>query len=904
MLIPLLLHSDAPPACAITSVVGCYADSAARRALNFTAAFDPAGRMSQEYCAHLCCQAGFPAPRSYFGVEFGAQCFCGRDWAGGAPAKLDDGKCDMPCTMQPPGVPTPQMCGGSDALLVFRAAGCPCGADPPPPAPPAPLPYPLYHGCLPGTAAAALPYCDTSLSHEHRANDLLDRLTLNETIAQLSPTAKPFCAIHTPALARVGLPRYKWLTEVNTLVNSPCLTPSRCPTTFVGPNGMAASFNRSSWTAKGDVVSTDMRVLNAHGVGEVGLTGYGPNINMLKDPRYGRNSELPGEDPHLSGEYGVAYTAGMQQRDPATGHYKMISYLKHYTAYSVEASRFTFTANVTLFDFWDSYLPQYEKALTEGEVPASGVMCSYFAANGVSSCGDSWLLNEVLRGTGDPARGGTGWNRTDAVVMSDCSAVGNMEKNGFASGPVDASAKAMNGGLDLYGGWNDDLWTQGYLYDAVQQGATSNGTVRLAAFRTLIHKLRLGLFDPVNSSATGAPTKWIALGRDATNLNSSWAQQVSYEAALQAPVLLKNDGAALPLRRGAKLAVLGPMGVEQAGLLSDYADNAAIPGCGVACMQTIGGAIAAANGPGGAALTAVHGGVAVDSSDDSGVAAALAAARGADAVVLVLGITKVQEHEGIDRKDTLLPGLQSAFAKQVLALKKPTVLVLSSGGCLSVDDLVAGSAAIVEAYNPAVMGPRALAALLFGDENRWGKLVRTIYPADYSDKLKIQDMSFPAAENGVGRSYRYYNATTPPLFTFGHGLSYTSFGLRCDAPTPRAATADAPAAFEATCTLSNTGARAGDEVLQVFHSAGAGIRSQADHPVPIRKLVDFERTTLAAAAHATVAFTIPHSRLALTTNTGERVVYNGTHTLTFTRGHGDAVVCECHIPATAACECK
>ena len=321
----------APGACSVKEIVGCFTDSADHRVLNFTAEFGTnpkKGPMSQAYCAHLCCKAGF-TPNDYFGVEYGAQCFCGKAWAtAAAPQKRPDGECGIACPTQPPGAASVERCGGSDRITVFRALQCPCGSDPPPPAPPPPPKFPNFHGCLPGSAGASLPYCDPALSHDARANDLLDRLSLNETIAQLSPTRRPFCGIHTPTVDRVGLPNYKWLTETNTLVNSPCLTPQRCPTTFVGPHGMAASFNRTLWTAKGDVVSTDMRVLNTYGVGEVGLTGYGPNINTVKDPRYGRNSELAGEDPFLSGEYAVAYTQGMQQIDPATGHYKMINYLK------------------------------------------------------------------------------------------------------------------------------------------------------------------------------------------------------------------------------------------------------------------------------------------------------------------------------------------------------------------------------------------------------------------------------------------------------------------------------------------------------------------------------------------------------------------------------------------------
>ena len=568
-------------------------------------------------------------------------------------------------------------------------------------------------------------------------------------------------------------------------------------------------------------------------------------------------------------------------------------------------------------------------------------MCSYFAANGVSACGDGWLLNAVLRGTGDPARGGTGWNRTDAVVMSDCGAVGNMLDNGFASGPVDASAKAINGGLDLYGGEADQLWADGFLLAAVQQNATRAATVRRAARRTLLHKLKLGLFDPINGTAAdsadsadsaggrggtggggsggggegegdggggggggggGENNKWVALGRDGTNLNSSWAQQVSYEAALQAAVLLKHDGAALPLRRGAKLAVVGPLALEQAGLFSDYVTPTSVPGCGYACMETIGAALAAANaahGAGAGARTAVELGVDVSSNRTSGIGAALAAAAAADVVVLALGITHALEHEGVDRADLSLPGLQEPFAQQVLALGKPTVLVLCNGGSLSIDGLVAGPSAIVEAFNPAIMGPRALAALLYGDENRWGKLPVTVYPAVYAAQIAVADMTFTAEANGVGRGYRYYRGV--PLFKFGHGLSLTSFSLAC-APkgrrrlvAGRASTGGGGAGggvFGISCTVTNTGAVAGDEVVQVYHSIDAASAAKLRHPVPKRKLVDFERVSLAAGASAVVDFAVPAARLTLTTNSGTRVVYPSTvaqHTLTCTRGHGNEV---------------
>lgn len=273
----------------------------------------------------------------------------------------------------------------------------------------------LFYGCV-SADSQSLPYCNATLSAAARAEDLTSRLSLSEKIAQLSPTKPPYCACHTaPATAAGGVPMYRWLTEVNSVVSAPCVAPGQCPTQFIGPLGTAASFNDSAWYAKGDVVSTDMRALfNSYGGADaysdaaVGLTGFGPNINTVRDPRFGRNSELAGEDPYLSGRYASAYVKGMQQRATGAGGqplYKMRAYLKHYTAYSVETSRFTFSANLSAFDLHDSNLPQYAAAMTGGG--ASGAMCSYFAPDGVSACGNEALLNGQIRTT---------WERPDAVL--------------------------------------------------------------------------------------------------------------------------------------------------------------------------------------------------------------------------------------------------------------------------------------------------------------------------------------------------------------------------------------------------------------------------------------------------------------------------------------------------------
>ena len=284
----------------------------------------------------------------------------------------------------------------------------------------------------------------------------------------------------------------------------------------------------------------------------------------------------------------------------------------------------------------------------------------------------------------------------------------------------------------------------------------------------------------------------------------------------------------------------------------------------------------------------------VDSTNASGVAAALDAVRWADATVLVLGITRDQEHEGTDRADTKLPGLQPSFALQVLgaAAGRPVVVVLCNGGILSIDDLVAPAPAIVEAFNPLDHGTRAVAALLFGDENRWGQLPVTIYPANYTAELDAAGAGIANYEmaKAPGRSYRYY--TGVPLFPFGHGLSYSSFALAC------AREGTTGLAFE--CTVTNTGDRGGDRAVLAFHRPGDAVRRAAGarHPVPLRRLVGFERLSVAKEGVGRAAFAFDADDLALTAEDGSRRVYEGGHELVFALGDGQEVVVGVRLPIT------
>eukprot|EP01116_Phalansterium_solitarium_P015449 TRINITY_DN3413_c0_g2_i1.p2 TRINITY_DN3413_c0_g2~~TRINITY_DN3413_c0_g2_i1.p2 ORF type:complete len:747 (-),score=307.36 TRINITY_DN3413_c0_g2_i1:314-2554(-) len=711
---------------------------------------------------------------------------------------------------------------------------------------------PNWQACV-NASATSLPYCDTSLSFEARIADLISRLTTVEKIGLISPDPDySTCDMQTNAVPRLGLPRYQWLIETNTGVASACYGPQQCATTFIGPEGLGASFNRSSWWAKGDVISSELRAFsNANWHRDdnsqpqfylIGLDGFGPNINIVRDPRFGRNSELPGEDPFLTGSYAAAYVSGIQQVD-AEGYIKMLAYLKHYDAYSVETNRGHDTYNISTFDFFDTYLPQYAMAFQQGH--ASGVMCSYNAENGHPSCANGWLLNLIR----------TTWGVPDAVVMTDCGALSNMlgPPLNAPSGEA-AAAWALNNGTDLEAG--STIWNQ-YLLNAINQNLTTVAAVEASIRRTLLAQMTAGRFDPP------AQVSWTNISTSV--VNSTLHQQVSYEAAAQSFVLLKNEGV-LPLKAGQKIAVVGPQAIAQYGLLSDYYGDQVCYSGDFSCITTIGDAIAAVNVGGN---TVVVQGVDVDSQNDTGIAAAVAAAAAADVVVLALGIDKTIEHEGIDRVTISLPGLQDMFAQKVIATGVPVVLLLTNGGAVAIDDLIAGPKAIVEAFNPAFQA-RALANSLFGLENRWGKMPYTIYPANYT---AVQSMTNFNMSIAPGRTYRYYQGT--PLFAFGTGLSLTTFTHSVSSNN-----------YTFTVTVQNTGSLDGDEVVMVYHSAGPDIRAKVDHPVPFKSLVAFERVRVAAGAAEKLLFSLDSSVLALTNLDGQRVIYPGTHQLIFSRGNG------------------
>lgn len=755
------------------------------------------------------------------------------------------------------------------------------------------LPNGYAWGCLPKNVSSGFPFCDPSRKLADRVADLVGRLTTEEKAGLMSAdgrTGVSSCNMMDAGVPRLGIPNYMHLVETNTAVASTCLAPGKCSINYPGPTGLAASFNRSVWYAKGRAMSLEMRAFNNlrwyRATGDapkslIGLNGYGPNLNIARDPRYGRISELPGEDPFLTGSYASAMVRGGQGMDEyeagKSKFLRMTLGLKHYDLYSVEVPRGSFIPNVTAHDLWDTYLAQYRLGFSRTDPDGSpaggamGTMCSYAGANGVPSCANDYLLNQVVRGH---------FGRPGVVVGTDCGAVNNMvSQNHYASDKVDAAAKTLNGGTDLELG--DSFWApiknqgMGLLVEALKQGRVNQTRIDESVSRVLTLRFLTGQFDPVEDQP------YTKIGADA--VNSTEAQQLNLEAALQSFVLLKNENGALPFARGKTTAVLGPHVVSQRDLMSDYKGDQQCADNSYNCFPTIAQYMPLFNG---ADKTIVEKGVDIDSNDASGIDAALDAARKADQVLLFIGIGNGQEHEGIDRMNTSLPGLQEPFTLQVLEICKqrgvPAAVVLINGGAVAIDPVVPAAPAIVEAFYPSVRGAEALALALFGQENRWGKLPITMYDKKYIETVDFHDFDmskFP------GRTYKYFLGK--PLFPFGYGLSYTNFTLECEDPkTTTPGKAGGPA-WTVSCEVGlaeGSQDSSGEEVVMLFHSAGMGIRERVGYPVPIKSLVGFERVAVTGTQKVKVDFTVGPNQLGLVDADGNRQLLAGAHEIIMTNG--------------------
>ncbi|MBZ5513342.1 MAG: glycoside hydrolase family 3 C-terminal domain-containing protein [Acidobacteriia bacterium] len=857
--------------------------------------------------------------------------------------------------------------------LVVALAGMACGAE--------------------AQEATKPAYLDPSLPAEQRAVDLVRRMTLEEKASQLVNQARE--------IPRLKVPAYDWWSEAlhGVAVDG--------TTEFPQPIGLAATFDVPGIHEMATAIGIEGRIKHAqaeragHSNIMEGLDFWSPNVNIFRDPRWGRGQETYGEDPFLSARMAVAFVTGMQGDDPK--YYRVISTPKHFAVHSgPEPTRHFADVDVSKHDILDTYEPAFRAAVTEGK--AGSVMCAYNAINGQPACASEFLLQDQLRGK---------WG-FQGYVVSDCAAVRDIF-SGHHYRPTQPQASAIslergmdNECIDFFAKVKDDHDYRPYV-EAVQQGYLSENAMDTALIRLFTARMRLGMFDPPEM----VPYTKI----DEKDLDSSEHRALARKLANESMVLLKNDGT-LPLKSGiTKIAVVGPLADQTRVLLGNYtgrpthtvsmleglkaefpnakitfvpgtqflrADGNPVPDdllttadgkpglkaeysrwqgreltagarpaplmsrvepnidlsesnlpaevageksldvqwTGFLTLPDSGDYLIGARADGFARVT-VEGRTVAQEFRTHGVEAkvgrvhlakgqkvaltvnygnrgggqpraqliwakvniapspeAVAAAKNADVVIAVVGITSQLEGEempvnepgflGGDRTSIDLPEPEAALIEAVAATGKPLVVVLMNGSALAVNWANEHANAILEAWYAGEEGGAAVAETLSGKNNPAGRLPVTFYK-DVSQLPHFEDYSMK------GRTYRYFEGT--PLFPFGYGLSYTSFSYS-DLSLPQTKV-NAGDPVGADVTVTNTGKTAGDEVLQLY------LKFPQVKGAPLIALRGFQRIHLEPGASQKVHFELKNRDLGMVTDDGNPIIAGGDYTITIAGGQPD-----------------
>ncbi|KAL7127788.1 hypothetical protein ABFS83_14G274600 [Erythranthe nasuta] len=599
----------------------------------------------------------------------------------------------------------------------------------------------------------SLPFCNTRLPITTRASDLVSRLTLDEKVQQLVNTAA--------AVPRLNISAYEWWSEglhgvsrhgrgvrFNGTVTSATMFPQIILT--------AASFDSHLWYRVAQAIGEEARAVFNAGQGK-GMTFWAPNINIFRDPRWGRGQETSGEDPLVAGNYAVAYVRGIQGDSfkggqLKNGQLKVSACCKHFTAHDLDnwngVTRYIFDAKVSKQDLADTYQPPFRACVEEGK--ASGIMCAYNLVNGVPSCADKQLLTETARQQ---------WG-FQGYIASDCDAVAIIhDQQGYAKEPEDAVADVLQAGMDV----NCGSYLAKYTKSAVAKKKDLQHDIDRALVNLFSIRMRLGLFN-------GDPTKLEYGDINPTQVICSKNHlDLALEAAKSGIVLLKNDPTLLPFSKTKtnSLAIIGPNANTSQIFLGNYEG----PPCrNITILQAIEKYYTNAT-------TKYHQGCNFVNCTSASIDEAVEIAKQAYYVVLVMGLDQTIEREKHDRLDLGLPGNQENLITSIArSAKSPVVLVLLCGGPVDVsfakDNPKIGS--ILWAGYPGEAGGIAVAQTLFGDHNPGGRLPVTWYPKGFA-KVPMTDMRMRAdpSTGYPGRTYRFYNG--PKVFEFGYGLSYTKY---------------------------------------------------------------------------------------------------------------------------------
>ncbi|WP_431434637.1 glycoside hydrolase family 3 C-terminal domain-containing protein [Bacteroides hominis] len=640
-----------------------------------------------------------------------------------------------------------------------------------------------------------------------RVKTLIQQMTLAEKVSQL--------VSESDSIPRLNLPAYNYWNE--------CLHGvARAGEVTVFPQAinLASTWDTVLVKRVASAISTEARLKYLE-IGK-GLTYWSPTINMARDPRWGRNEETYGEDPYLTSRLGVAFVKGLQGDHPA--YLKTVATIKHFVANNEENNRFSSSSQIPTKQLYEYYFPAYEACVKEADVQS--VMTAYNAFNGVPPSGSRWLLGEVLRKE---------WG-FDGFVVSDCGAIGVMNwQHRVVNSLEEAAALGVNSGCDLECGTT----YKEKLVQAVKQGLISEATIDQALTRVLTARFKLGEFDPMELVPYNHYNKKLLAGKKFAEL--------AYEAAVKSVVLLKNENL-LPLskEKTKSVAVVGPFADHNyLGGYSGQPPYSITLLKGVKDLMGKRGKVNYLNG--------------IGASRDSIVAAV----KGVDVVLVALGSDEKMARENHDMTSIYLPEEQEKLLKAIYQVNPRIVLVFHSGNPLTSEWADVHIPAIMQAWYPGQEAGRALADLLFGNENPSGKLPMTIYRAE--DQLPdILDFDM-----WKGRTYRYMKED--PLYGFGHGLSYTSFGFDGIQGND---TLKSGTTLQCSVELSNTGKWTGEEVVQVYVSR----ENTPVYTYPLKKLVAFKKVKLAPGEKKRVEFNIPPRELSVWENGNWRML-TGKYTL-------------------------
>jgi len=657
-------------------------------------------------------------------------------------------------------------------------------------------------------------YKDPTQTVDVRVKDLVSRLTLEEKVSLLGYQSK--------AVPRLGIPAYNWWNEALHGV-------ARAGEATIFPQaiGMAATFNDNLLKQVSTAISTEARAKYNLAIAQdrhlqyMGLTFWTPNINIFRDPRWGRGQETYGEDPYLTATMGTAFVKGLQGDDP---HYlKASATAKHYAVHSgPEATREHFDAVVDEKDLRETYLYAFHALVTNGKVES--VMSAYNRVNGTPNSINKYLLTDILRKE---------WGFKGHVV-TDCGALDDVFlSHKSLPGPVETAAAAIKAGVDL----DCSSILQEDAIKAVQQGLLTEKEIDGALSTLFRTEFRLGFYDdPVL-------VPFRSYGADSVNNPSHVA--LARKAAQQSMVLLKNDHNILPLKKSniSSMMVIGPGAASFNVMIGNYYGSSRR-------VVNFAEGITAAAGPG----TRVEYDQGCDFKDTTHFGGTWAAGN-TDVTIAVIGLSPVLEGEagdaflsegGGDKRDLSLPKSEIAFMKALrnAVQHKPIIAVITSGSDVDIDAIAPYADAIILAWYPGEQGGNALADIVFGDLSPSGHLPVTFYKSvsnlpDFSDY------------NMKGRTYRYYDG--PVQYPFGFGLSYTSFNYELqDKPKNKYKTTDT---ISVSLKVKNTGAMDADEVVQAY------IEYPQIDRMPVKELKSFKRVSVAKGGAQSVVLKIPVKEL-------------------------------------------